>query len=81
MLNQPVYDDAISELGKTMVEEKRKEPIYRMQMLDQEYLFRLPLFALTDVAYVNNASLEMPEAYGNLWYRYDLRFVDWKLVE
>ncbi len=81
LLNQPVYDEAIAELGKTMDEAKRKELIYRMQMLDQEYLLRLPLFALANVAYVNNASFEMPEVYGNLWYRYDLRFADWKLVE
>ncbi len=80
LLNQPVYDEVISKLESTTDEAKRSELIQQMQMLDQEYLFRLPLFALANVAYVNDNSFYMPEVYGNLWYRYDLCFEDWKLV-
>ncbi len=78
--NMPVYDEYISKLDKAMNDESRKEIISEMQKLDQEYLLRLPLFALATVAYVNDSHFVMPEAYGNLWYRYDLRFEDWRLI-
>ncbi len=77
--NMPVYDELISELDTTLNDAERKEIITRMQRLDQKYMLRLPLFALATVAYVNESRFEMPEAYGNLWYRYDLHFEDWRL--
>ncbi len=79
ILKLPVYDTLIDEIGMTTDEEKRNELITEMQKLDQEYLLRLPLFSLANVAYVNHTRFEMPDAYGNLWYRYDLRFSEWRL--
>ncbi len=80
LLGQPVYDDFLHRLKLTLDNTAREDLIWQMQMLDQEYLLRLPLFALANVAYVNDAHFRMPDAYGNLWYRYDLCFSDWKLV-
>ncbi len=80
LYGQPVYDELIGRLETTLDAEERKEIVYGLQRLDQQYLFRMPLFALATNAYVNNDHLDMPEVYGNLWYRYDLRFDQWKLV-
>ncbi len=80
LYNQPVYDELIARLETTMNKAERKEIVYEMQKLDQQYLFRMPLFSLATNAYVNNAHLDMPDVYGNLWYRYDLCFDQWKLV-
>ncbi len=80
LLNMPVYDELITELLKAEDEAVRKDIISRMQQLDQEYLLRLPLFSLANVAYVNDTDFDMPDAYGNLWYRYDLCFSDWRLM-
>ncbi len=80
LFHQPVYDEYLAELVVTMDEEEREEMIQQMQALDQEYLFRIPLFSLANVAYVNNDHLKMPDAYGNIWYRYNLCFEDWKLM-
>ncbi len=80
LINQPVYDEVINALEKTIDEDERKELIWQMQELDQEYLFRMPLFTLANIAYVKDTSLRLPEVYGNLWYRYDLCFADWELV-
>ncbi len=77
----PVYDDLIDRLSATLDEGTRKALVGRLQELDQEYMLRLPLFALVNVAYVNEDRFAMPEAYGNLWYRYDLRFEDWRLLD
>ncbi len=79
--NMPIYDRLISTLATTIGDENRKEIIKEMQKLDREQLLRLPLFTLATVAYVNEARFEMPEAYGNLWYRYDLHFEDWRIVD
>ncbi len=80
IFNQPIYDDLLKELASTMNVERQQEIIQEMQALDQEYLLRIPLFSLTAVAYVNENHFDMPDAYGNLWYRYDLHFNEWKLV-
>ncbi len=80
LYNQPVYDELIGRLETTMDETERKNIVYEMQELDQKYLFRMPLFSLATNAYVNNAHFDMPDVYGNLWYRYDLCFDQWKLV-
>ncbi len=76
----PVYDPWIEMMDVTMDEDARREIVFEMQKLDQEYLLRLPLFALANFAYVNEIRFQMPEAYGNLWYRYDLHFEDWRLL-
>ncbi len=81
LYNQPVYDEWLNQLEMTIDADKRKEMIGQMQMLDQQYLLRVPLFTLANVAYVNDTHFHMPDAYGNLWYRYDLQFEDWKLVK
>ncbi len=78
--NQPVYDEFINKLDKTLDEEDRKALIMKLQEVDKEYMLRLPLFSLATVAYVNDAHFNMPDAYGNLWYRYDLHFENWTLV-
>ncbi len=80
LYNQPIYDELIGRLEMTLDKSERKEIVYEMQRLDQQSLFRIPLFALATNAYVNNAHLDVPEIYGNLWYRYDLCFEQWKLV-
>ncbi len=80
ILNRPVYDEMINKLTITMDEKEREQIIKDMQKLDQQHLLRIPLFALANVAYVNDSHFKMPDAYGNLWYRYDLRFDEWKLV-
>ncbi len=80
LYNLPVYDELIKQLETTLDETKQKEIVYEMQKLDQQYLFRMPLFALATNAYVNNENFDMPEAYGNLWYRYDLCFDQWELL-
>ncbi len=79
--NMPIYDELMEELAITLDDNKRKEIVDSMQELDKEQMLRLPLFALDNVAYVNEARFEMPEAYGNMWYRYDLCFDDWRLVD
>ncbi len=79
--HMPVYDALIDQLQNAKDETSRKEIIMQLQELDQDYLLRLPLFALANVAYVNEKRLLMPEVFGNLWYRYDLHFEDWKLVK
>ncbi len=78
--NMPIYDELIEKLYITLDDTTKMEIVNEMQRLDQEQMLRLPLFALDNVAYVNEARFEMPEAYGNIWYRYDLHFEDWRLI-
>ncbi len=81
LLNMPVYDELIHQMAEASDENARKDIICQMQQLDQEYLLRLPLFSLANIAYVNDARFDMPDAYGNLWYRYDLCFSEWRLTQ
>ncbi len=78
--NMPVYDALIGRLDVTLDDGTRETLVEQLQRLDQEHLLRLPLFTLENVAFVNEARFAMPEAYGNLWYRYDLCFEDWRLL-
>ncbi len=79
LLNLPVYDKLLNELLNTTGDEPRKAIILKLQQLDQEYLLRIPLFSLANIAYVNYENFEIPDVYGNLWYRYDLQFSEWSL--
>ncbi len=81
LYNQPIYDELIGRLETTLDESERRKIVHEMQRLDQQGLFRIPLFALATNAYVNSEHLDVPEIYGNLWYRYDLCFDQWKLVK
>ncbi len=79
--NMPIYDELLERMYVTRDDAARQALADQLQKLDQKHMLRLPLFSLVNVAYVNEVRFAMPEAYGNLWYRYDLCFEDWRLLD
>lgn len=52
-----------------------------LQELEQENLYKIPMFLLNQVVYTNDKKLDLPEdiKFGNSWYRYDIKIKDWAI--
>lgn len=79
LVNDNVYDELVDKLGATVDGQERTEIVKELQKLDQEYMYRLPLFALPNCIIVNTNRVETPEIFGNEWYNYDRGFENWKI--
>lgn len=74
-----VFDDLIVELTSTTDSEKYEEIMQELVILEQDLLYKMPMFLLTDAVYINNNRVAVPDdiIFGNTRYRSDLRFDEW----
>ena len=74
------YQDAVKELETAFTPEKWSEAITKLQNMEIEDIFFIPVYTLNYIAY-NKDSLSIPEdCLGNLWYFFDLQFPAWEIV-
>lgn len=75
------FDNLVSTLHKEFDEQKRSEIFEELVTLEQERLYKLPLFILDQAVYVNTNRLSIPSdtTFGNTWYMYDLKYEDWSV--
>lgn len=81
LVNDDVFDALYAELCATTDAAARTEIIKKLQQLDQEYLYRLPLFSLQNCIVVNTNKVKTAGIYGNEWWNYDRNFAAWDIVE
>lgn len=64
-VNEVVYDAALDKL----------------EVLEQELIYKLPLFSLKQALYINESRVSVPSdiTFGNTWYRYDIDFEEWEI--
>ncbi|HOV94122.1 MAG TPA: ABC transporter substrate-binding protein [Spirochaetales bacterium] len=73
------FDDKVNELRQTTDPAKRDQILIELQKLEQKYLYKLPLFIMENIYYVNTAKVKTPGTFGNPWFNWDYKFQDWEL--
>ena len=54
--------------------------VYKLQEMDKENIFFIPVYTLNYMAYTN-VGLTIPEdCLGNTWYYFDYQFEDWDIA-
>lgn len=75
------FDVLVQELDTASSEYEINNIIKSLVELEQELLYKMPLFTLNQAVYVNTNRLEVPDnmVFGNTRYSNDLRFDEWKI--
>lgn len=73
------FDELVAELTSTTNSEEYNALIEELVALEQELLYKMPMFLLSDAAYINSNRLSVPDGitFGNTRYRSDIRFDEW----
>lgn len=76
------FDELLKKLYATADESERAKILAELQKLEQEKLFKLPMFTSTAYTYISK-KVQVPSnlKFGNPWYYHDLHFEDWKIVK
>lgn len=77
------FDQLYQEYLSTSDLNKQNGILKQLQKLEQEKLYKLPLFTLKNQIFINTGRVKVPEGvkFGNPWYLYDLKFADWEMVK
>lgn len=77
------FEEAVEELVSTPISEMDKisELKQNLAQLEQENLYKMPLFTVNLTTYVNTSRIQLPNdmVFGNAWHRYDVRFEEWEV--
>lgn len=75
------FDDLLAQLSAAQTTEEKNEVLTQLQALEEENLYKLPLFTVGFNVYINTDKVNVPEGvqFGNPRYRCDLNFEEWTL--
>lgn len=75
------FDQLLLTLSTTTNERVYQQTLEDLKALEQETMYKLPLFTLKQGVYVNSNRLLVPEnmEFGYSLFRYDLRFEEWSI--
>ncbi len=71
----------VKALSSTVDPAEEDALLQELQVLEQETLYKLPLFTLSQVVYINEDRVNVPSGctFGNTWYKYDIDFENWSI--
>lgn len=74
-----IFDPLVGQLTSTTDSEQYDKVLQDLVDLEQSLLYKMPMFLLSDAAYVNTSRLSVPDdmSFGNTRYRSDIRFDEW----
>lgn len=80
---EPLFDDLVGDLEATISTEEKAQIFEQLQLLESEMLYKLPLFTLAHMVYINTDRLIVPNEikFGNTWYKYDMNFEKWYIQQ
>lgn len=75
------FDDLISQLGSETDAAKRSDLLKQLQELEQKNLYKIPLYTIGNVIFLNTDHVSLPEGvtFCNPWYRCDVDFENWEI--
>lgn len=73
------WDPVIDELRRTSDPKKRTEIVGRLQAMEAEFLWQLPLFSMAQYVIINEAHVQTAGIYGNEWTNYDRSVEQWEM--
>ncbi|MFI3230163.1 MAG: ABC transporter substrate-binding protein [bacterium] len=79
--NATEFENLYTLLCESTSDQAEKEYFLELQRLEQQGLYKIPMFVLNQVVYTNNERLNLPQDlnFGNSWYRYDVNLKDWSI--
>ena len=80
MSNSATFDEAVSALSAATTQEDRDAALNTLQTLEQENLYKVPLFTVGNYVYLSD-NVELPEGveFCNPLYTCDIDYVDWNV--
>lgn len=76
-----VFDDLNKQFLAETDASERSKLLKQLQVIEQENLFKLPLYTIKNIIFVNTDRVKLPDSveFTNPWYMYDLDFANWEL--
>lgn len=76
------FDELTNQLNESSDPAVRSETLSELQELEQEMLYKLPLYTIGHVLYINTDHVQIPDGveFANPWYRSDIDFENWEIV-
>lgn len=73
------FESLVTNLNIEVDEEIREDILQELQILEQETLYKLPLFTLNQMVFIREERLSIPNSvtFGNTWYKYDVDYETW----
>lgn len=75
------FDELVKKFSRTSNQEKKAELLQKLQKLEQEKLYKLPLFTFKNYIFINEDKVNIPKDlnFADTFYRYDYQFEKWEL--
>lgn len=76
------WDENATAIAAETDSAKRSEILKELQEMEQENLYKLPLYTIGNNVFVNTDCVKLPEGitFGNPWYMYDMQMESWEIV-
>ncbi|NHN32770.1 ABC transporter substrate-binding protein [Paenibacillus agricola] len=74
------WDPLINDLRRESDPQKRKAAVGKLQEMESQFLWHMPLFSIKQYILVNEARLKTSKIFGNEWTNYDRKQQDWELL-
>ncbi|OON99805.1 MAG: hypothetical protein ATN35_10795 [Epulopiscium sp. Nele67-Bin004] len=77
-----VFDDLVKQLEIEVNIEKREDILRQLQQIEHDTLYKLPVFTLDQVIFINEGKLQIPDdiEFGNPFYECDIKFEEWRII-
>ncbi len=75
------FDPLVAELNMAVEEDEIAQVLNSLQELEQTSFYKYPLFTLSQVLFIREERVQIPEdiTFANTWYKYDVDFEEWKI--
>lgn len=78
--SKAIFADAVKELETAYTPELWAEAITKLQNMDKENIFFIPVYTQNYVAYTKDGLTIPEDCLGNTWYYFDYQFEDWDIA-
>ena len=76
-----IFAEAVAELEGASTDEAVAASLAKLQQMDSDNLFYLPIFSRNQQVWLNNRVSVPEDCFGNSNFFYDYQFESWKIVE
>ncbi len=73
------FEELVNALNIQVEKDEINATLQELQALEQELLYKLPLFTLNQMVFIRDERVSIPDdvTFGNTWYKYDVDFEEW----
>ena len=77
-----VFDEGATAIAAESDPAARSQTLAELQELEQENLYKLPLFTLGNNIFINTDHVKVPDGvtFGNPWYLHDMDLANWEII-